>query len=423
MKYVVIIPAGAADFPLDELGGLTPLQAARKPNLDRLAQAGRLGTANTTPAGFEAASDVCLMSLLGYDPQKYHTGRAPLEAAALGLDTGARDWIFRLNFVTTEGGEPGARMMDHSAGAITDREARALVSDLSAYWKRRAPEASVGFTLTPGLGYRHILVDAAGRDYSRLTTTPPHDILGEAWQKHLPSGYPEADVLRALMDSSAVMLAEHPVNRAREEAGMARATMAWVWGQGTRPKLPLFGKLHGLRGTVITGSDLLAGLGASVGWERVSVPGVTADHGTDYAGQGRAACDAIDDHDLVCCHFGAPDEASHQGDAAAKVASIEAIDRHVVGPVMERLAGFGDPERDPESIGWRILVMPDHYTRVATRRHDPTPVPFAMAGAWVRSLVRRPFSEEHAQEADLHIDPGHDLMEYFLRGGLAKVRG
>jgi len=422
VKYVIVIPDGAADYPLDELGGLTPFQAAQTPNLDKIAQVGRLGTANTTPPGFEAGSDVCSMCLLGYDPQKYHTGRAPLEAAAIGLDPGPKDWIFRLNLVTTEGLEPGARMMDHSAGAITDREARVLVADLVAHWQRTMPDVVQGFTLTPGVSYRNILVDASGRDYARLTTTPPHAIPGEPWQKHLPTGCPEAELIKRLMLSSAEFLPSQAVNNARAEAGLRQATMAWVWGQGTRPRMPSFKKLHGLRGAMITAVDLLAGIAAYMGWDRLNVPGITSYHDTDYAAQGRATCDAIDDYDVVCCHVEAPDEASHQGDAATKVASLESIDRHVLAPIMQKLATFGDPEKDPSAKGWRILVMPDHYTRVSTRRHDPTPVPFAMAGAWVRSLVKRPFSEENAEDSDLHIDPGHDLMEYFLRGGLAKVR-
>lgn len=422
MKYVIVIPDGAADLPLDSLGGLTPFQAAATPNLDRVAQRGRLGTAATTPQGFEAGSDVCSMSLLGYDPARYHTGRAPLEAAALGLKPGPSDWIFRLNLVTTEGDAPDARMLDHSAGAITDREARALVGDLSDHWRQAAPDLVHAFTLTPGVSYRNILIDSAGRDYRAMMATPPHAIPGEAWRKHLPGGCEGADALRELMLISARFLPEHPVNRARVEQGLRPATMAWIWGQGTTPRMPSFESRFGVKGAMITAVDLLAGIAAYIGWDRLNVPGITSYHDTDYAAQGRATCDALDAYDLVCCHVEAPDEASHQGDAPTKVASLEAIDRHIIGPVVEKLSAFGDPETDPAATGWRMLIMPDHYTLVSTRKHDATPVPFAMAGSWVRSLVKRPFSEENAAEADLHIEHGHELMEYFLHAGRSRVR-
>lgn len=422
MKYAIVIPDGGADLPLDDLGGLTPFQAAHTPTLDRIAQLGRLGTAATTPPGFEAGSDVCSMSLLGYDPARYHTGRAPLEAAALGLDPSPTDWIFRLNFVTTAGTGPDDAMLDHSAGAITDREARALAADLVAFWKHREPDASLGMTLTPGVSYRNILIDASGRSYERLSSTPPHAIPGEPWRRHLPSGGPEAEVIRRLMLSSAEYLPAHPVNVARREAGLRPASMAWIWGQGTRPRMPTFKSLHGLRGGMITAVDLLAGIAAYMGWERIPCEGITSYHDTDYAAQGRAACDALDRFDVVCCHVESPDEASHQGDFSTKVAALEAIDRHVLTPLLEKLRTFGEPEQDPGAVGWRLLVLPDHFTLVSTRKHDATPVPFAMAGAWIRSVVKRPFSEENAAESDLHIDPGHELMEYFLRGGLARVR-
>jgi 2,3-bisphosphoglycerate-independent phosphoglycerate mutase len=425
VKYLIIIPDGAGDLPLRELGGLTPFEAASTPNLDRVAAMGRLGTVSTTPPGFGAGSDVCSMCLLGYDPRRYHTGRAPLEAAALGLQPGPRDWIFRLNLVTA--GEPGADqaglMLDHSAGAISDREARVLIGDLLHHWRTQEPALSAGFTLTPGVSYRNILIDASGRDYSQVETVPPHEIPGEPWARALPrrtgggeSG--EADVLRRLIELSASFLPNHEVNRARVEQGLRPANMAWIWGQGTRPGMPSFKERFGLRGAMITSVDLLAGIAAYMGWERLDVPGLTSYHDTDYAAQGRATCDALGKYDIVCCHVEAPDEASHQADWQTKVASLEAIDEKIIGPVLERLADFGDPPTDPRAEGWRLLVLPDHYTLVSTRKHDATPVPFAMAGAWVRSVVPRAFSEKNAAASDLHITEGHELMEYFLRTGL-----
>lgn len=427
VKYAIIIPDGAADLPLDELDGLTPFQSAETPNLDRIALEGRLGTVATTPEGFNASSDVCTMSLLGYDPAQYHTGRAPLEAAALGVSAGPRDWLFRLNLVTT--GDPGTpeagRMLDHSAGAISDAEAGALVRDLVAHWRERVPDLMEGVHLTPGTSYRHILVDGSGRDYAMVETAPPHEIPGEPWSKHMPQGGAgeESGAIRRLMELSAEFLPSHEVNLARREQGLRPATMAWIWGQGRAPGLPVFEDRFGLRGAMLTPVDLLGGLAACLGWTRLEAEGMTGYHDTnDYAAQGRAAVEAMERFDLVCVHVESPDESSHQADSVSKVESIEAIDRHIIGPILERLREHGDPEQDKEAPGWRVLVLPDHYTLVSTRRHDPTPVPFAMAGAWVRSVVQRPFSEPNADAADLHIDAGHDLMEYFLRGGLAMVR-
>lgn len=423
MKYVIIIPDGAADLPLEPLQGRTPLEAASMPHLARVAAMGRVGSAATTPPGFEAGSDVCSMSLLGYDPAKYHTGRAPIEAAALGFAPGPGDWIFRLNLVTTgQSGDEMGLMLDHSAGAITDKEARALVSDLMTFWKHKAPRAVEGLTLTPGVSYRNILIDASGRSYADVVTTPPHAIPGEPWEPHLPAGGEHAAILTHLLKLSAEFLPRHEVNLARVELGLRPATMAWIWGGGTRPTVPSFREKYGLSGAMITAVDLLAGLANFLGWDRLSCPGITSYHDTDYAAQGRATIKALKGYDVVCCHVEAPDEASHQGDWKTKVASLEAIDKHIVGPVVASLEQFGDPEKNPEAPGWRLLVMPDHFTLCSTRKHDATPPPFVMAGAWIRSVVTRPFSEAAAGESDLVINPGHELMEYFLRGGLAKVK-
>lgn len=431
MKYVIVIPDGGADLPVPELNGQTPFEAARTPILDSLARRGRVGAAFTTPEGFEAGSDVCSMSLLGYDPARYHTGRAPIEAAALGLTMNRGDWIFRLNLVTT--GEPGTPdaglMLDHSAGAITDAEARTLIDALIEAWQVRAPDAFDGLSLTPGVSYRNILIDHAtapgARDYSQLHTTPPHEIPRLPWAEHLPESAPAdqcAARLRRLMEISAEVLPQHEVNRARRARGLRPATMAWIWGQGTSPSLPSFKERFGLSGAMITSVDLLAGIAALMGWDRLHVPGLTSYHDTDYAAQGRATCAALDHYDLVCCHVESPDELSHQGDWKTKVEALEAIDEMILAPLLQKLESFGDPDTDASATGWRLLYMPDHYTLTSTRKHDPTPVPFLIAGSYVKSAVERPFSERAALESDLQIHDGHDLMEYFLRGGLARVR-
>ncbi len=436
MKYAIIIADGGADFPVDELDGQTPFEAASTPHIDALAKAGRVGRAHTTPPGFAAGSDVCSMCLLGYDPRKYHTGRAPLEAAALGLELGQRDWIFRVNLVTVgEDGTPDeGLMLDHSAGAITNAEARKIVEGLFEHWRLHEPALVADLKLTPGVSYRNILVDSSGnraesRDYGNVQTYPPHEIPRRPWLELAPAPKPgagasarqAADIMCRLMELARVYLPTHPVNAARVAAGKRPANMCWIWGQGLRPNLPSFKERFGLRGAMTTAVDLLAGIATLIGWDRLDVPGATSYHDNDYAGQGRASCEALDEYDIVCCHVESPDEASHQGDWKTKVATIESIDRHVVGPIAAKLATFGDPEKDSAAEGWRLLLLPDHFTLVSTRKHDNTPVPILMAGSWVRSAVQRPYSEEASAQSDLCVDPGDQLMEYFLRGGLARV--
>lgn len=407
MKYAIIIPDGAADKPVEALGGKTPFEAADTPNTDRLSIEGRQGTVETTPEGMPCGSDVCTMSLLGYSPKKYHTGRAPLEAAALGLEMDPSDWVFRLNLVTVVDG----RMLDHSAGHIRDEEGAQLLEALSR-------EVGVeGFEYHPGVSYRNILSDVSGRagsavearDWSKLKTTPPHDVPGERIKDYLPSGGRTVAVLRELIAVSERVFAEHEVNKTRRELDEAPATHAWPWGQGRKPDIPLFQERFGLRGAMITAVDLLAGLARLIGWDRLDVPGQSSFHDTDYKAAGRYGVEALDDYDIVCVHVESPDEASHAADVKTKVEAIEAIDREVVGPVHRALIDRGEP--------YRLLYLPDHYTCVGDRKHDPTPVPFAICGSQVKSVLERPFSEANAGESDLHIRHGHELMEYFLNSG------
>ena len=397
MKYVIIIPDGAADHPLDELENRTPFEAADKPNTDRLSLEGRQGTVVTTPKGMACGSDVCSMSLLGYDPLRYHRGRAPLEAAALGIQTEPTDWIFRVNFITVADG----LIQDHSAGHISSKEGRQLLSDLT-----RRVEIP-GIALHPGVSYRNIMVDSSPqRNWSNLKTTAPHDVPGEAMRRHLPTGCKEASILHQLIAESEVLFAEHEINRTRCELAEAPATHVWPWGHGQTPQMDAFKQRFGLRGAMVTAVDLLAGIASFIGWDRLDVPGQTSYHDTDYAAAGRAAVEALDRYDILCVHVESPDEAAHASDATTKIAAIEAIDRHIVGPIHDALR-----RQWPEH---RILYLPDHYTLVGTRKHDPTPVPFVACGHRFHGVVQRTFSERHANEADLHIEFGHELMEYFL---------
>jgi 2,3-bisphosphoglycerate-independent phosphoglycerate mutase len=396
MKYAIIIPDGAADEPLKELGGRTPLEAAETPNMDRIAQEGRQGLVRTVPEGFESGSDVAIMTLLGYDPKVYHTGRAPLEAAAQSIPLAPTDWIFRCNLVTVADGI----MKDHSAGGISDAEAQRLLGDLSRHLKLP------GFEFYNGVSYRNLLVYRGAEDFD-VRTKPPHEFPEEPVNRYLPKGQ-GADVLRSIMDRSKELFEHHEINEVRRQTGHNPATQVWLWGQGHAPNIPTFEQRFGVSdGAMITGVDLLRGLAALLGWQNLSVEGMTSFHDTNYAGQGQATAAALDKYDLVLSHVEAPDEASHQADWQTKVAAIEHIDRYVVGPVLEKLRTF------PE---WRVLVLPDHPTNIATRKHGYAPSPFAMAGTRVRSVVKGPYSERNAA-SDLKIERGHELMEYFLRGG------
>ncbi|MGP1272589.1 MAG: 2,3-bisphosphoglycerate-independent phosphoglycerate mutase [Phycisphaerales bacterium] len=400
MKYGLIIPDGAADERLPNLGDRTPLEAAETPNLDRLAAVGRLGLVHTTPAGFAAGSDVCSMSLLGYDPARFHTGRAPIEAAALGVAGGPDDAVYRVNLVTIEA---GSIMRDHSAGGIGGEEARELFEAIGRAWD----EAGLldGAQLVPGEGYRAALVDRTGRGFEGLVTHPPHEMLDDPIGGRGPSGGPAALWLIALTEHARRVLQAHEVNRRRIERGVRPATDVWIWGQGGFPTAPPFVERFGRRGAMTTAVDLLAGLAALIGWDRLAVPGLTGWHDTDYRAQGEASAQALDRYDIVCCHVETPDEAAHQGDWSTKVAAIEAIDHWCVGPMVERLM---------RESAWRVLVLPDHYTLCRTRKHDATPPPFLVAGTGVAPGGGSRFTEQEASASGWTIARGHELLQRTL---------
>ena len=392
MKYAIIIPDGAADLPADELGGKTCLQAAETPHMDWIARNGKCGTVRNIPKGMPCGSDVAILSVFGYDPRKYYTGRAPLEAAARGIQVDPEDWIFRCNLVTVVDG----RMDDYSAGHISSPEAAALIQELD----RVLGGSHVKFH--SGVGYRHLMTF---RHPCNLETTPPHDILGRPIARHLPTGE-GADLVRTLIERSVDVLRTHEINTVRRDLGESPATNIWLWGQGKMPQLPSFESIYHRKGAVIAAVDLVRGLARLIGWQLVDVPGATGYVDTNYPGKGAAAVEALDRVDLVCVHVEAPDEAGHSADLKTKVRTIEQIDKHVVGPVLERLKSEGDQ--------WRILVLPDHPTPCSVRTHTPDPVPFAIAGTRIFAVVAEPFCEETAAASDLHIPHGCELMEYLL---------
>lgn len=395
MKYVIVLPDGAADEPLDELGGRTPLEAGDIPYMDSIVEAGRVGTARTVPDGFVPGSDVATMSLFGYDAKKHYTGRAPIEAVARNIQLHSDDIVYRCNLVNITDG----KMADFTAGHIRTAEGAQIVEALNAALEDE------GVMFHVGMSYRHLMVtrDPAALEVSCM---PPHDIPGEPVADYLPKGK-GAKKVRRIMERGAEVLADHEVNHVRIDLGEIPATGIWLWGQGVVPIMRRFRQRFGVRGCVIAAVDLIRGLGKLLGWTHIEVPGATGYLDTDYAAKGKAAVRAIDEYDLVVVHIEAPDEAGHMGDAAEKIKAIEKIDEQIVGPVLEKLRTFDE---------WRILVSPDHPTPIAIKTHTATPVPFCMAGSGVPSGVGQDrFSERQAVESDLRIDKGHELMEYFLR--------
>jgi 2,3-bisphosphoglycerate-independent phosphoglycerate mutase len=411
MKYAIVIPDGCADEPQDTLGGKTPLQAASKPNMDRLAQMGVVGRSNNVPAPLTPASDVATLSLFGYDPLQVYTGRAPLETAAMGIPLGPDDWAIRCNLVTIDNEE----MRDFTAGHIESAEGRELIAAVQKALGGRAglddpPNSEARLEFHPGVSYRNILVYRAGHGHAPFTTAtrtqPPHDIPDRPIAGYLPSG-PGAELLQGLMQRSRDVLRDHPVNRARLRSGKRPATQVWLWGQGRAPHLKPFAQVYGKRGAIISAVDLVRGVGVLLGWKRLDVAGATGYLDTDYAAKGRAAVAALGELDLVCVHVEAPDEASHEGRADAKVKALEEIDRHIVGPLLQALPRHGN---------WRMLISPDHRTPLRTRAHAYGAVPFVVAGTGIAAHRQASYDEAVASASPLEFERGHDLMPRFLEG-------
>jgi 2,3-bisphosphoglycerate-independent phosphoglycerate mutase len=363
-----------------------------------LAAAGVVGRANHVPASLPAGSDVANLSLLGYNPLEHFTGRAPLEAAAQGIPLGENDWAIRCNLVTIE----DQTMRDFTAGHVSTDEARAL---LATAQEKLANER---LEFVAGVSYRNLLIYRPGQQKAPFTrdtrATPPHDLTDKSVLDDYPRG-PGSDLLNQLMTDSLGLFAEHPVNVARKRAGKLPATNVWLWGQGKAPALTPFQSLYGRSGAMITAVDLLRGLAALLGWRRIEVPGATGYLDTDYAAKGRYAIEALPTTDVICVHVEATDEASHEGNCAAKVKALEEIDRHIVGPLWAALKGQGD---------YRILVTPDHPTPLRTKTHSHGYVPFVMAGSGVTPDAATTYDEVSAGQSKLGFEEGWKLMRYFL---------
>ena len=395
-KYAIVVLGGAADEPLAELGDKTPLEAAETPYIDSIVETGRIGVVRTIPQGLPCGSDVGLMTLLGYDARQYYSGRAPIEAVSQNVHLRPDDVVFRCNLVNLNEGV----MNDYTAGRIRTAESAAIMRDLT----RQLADEKVSFH--PGVSYRNLAVidDPTTLEVSCM---PPHEIHGEAVEEYLPKGK-AARLIRDLMSRAAAVLAEHEVNHVRADLGEPIANAIWLWGQGRVPIMPRFRHRFGVRGAVVAAVDLVRGLGKLLGWTVIDAPGATGSRDTDYASKARSAIAALESHDLVAVHVEAPDEAGHMGLVGEKVAAIERIDEHIVAPILEHLR---------RGLDWRLMVVSDHTTLVARRTHADSRQPFCMAGSDVpRVVVSDRFSERAPAQSDLHVEAGHDLMEYFLRG-------
>jgi 2,3-bisphosphoglycerate-independent phosphoglycerate mutase len=394
-KYAMILPDGAADEPIPALNNRTALEAAQIPFIDSIVQMGRIGICRTVPDGFAPGSDVATMSLFGYDVKKYYSGRAPIEAVARNIPLHPDDIIFRCNLVNTNDG----LMSDFTAGHITSPEAQSIIKNLDAAF------SSEGIRFHPGVSYRNLMT-IRDKDAMDVSCMPPHDIPNEPVSDYQPKGK-GGKRIRAIMERANEIVASHDVNHVRRDLGELPATAIWLWGQGVVPVMPRFRQRFGVRGACIAAVDLIRGLGKLLGWTLIDVPGATGYLDTDYEAKGKYAVEALDEYDLVAVHIEAPDEAGHMGDATQKIKALERIDEYIVGPVLEKLQSFDS---------WRILVAPDHPTPVIRRTHTNAPPPFCMAGSDLPRLhSMEAFSEQIAGQGDLRIDPGHELMEYFLR--------
>jgi 2,3-bisphosphoglycerate-independent phosphoglycerate mutase len=392
MKYLVVIGDGMADFPIEELGGKTPLMAARKPNIDRIATKGFCGQVITVPQGFSPGSDVACMSIFGYDPAKHYTGRAPIEACGMGIQMDESDVAFRCNLVYLDVRAPKVLMGDYSAGHITTEEAKVLVEDLGRVI------GSEEFRFFPGVSYRHIMIWKGGK--AEMATMPPHDILEKEVVDHMPKGEGADRVIR-LMSDSQIFLKDHPVNRERENQSHAPANSIWLWGQGRKPHFPTFFEKHQVRGAVVAAVDLVKGIGVLAGFEAPHVEGATGYLDTNYEGKARKALELLERHDIVYVHIEAPDEASHSGSILEKMKAIENIDEKVVGYFLDKIG---------EDV--RLLVATDHATPVSMRTHYACPVPFVVFQKGRTFGNGGTYDENNGGR----IFTGEEMIAYFLKG-------
>lgn len=402
MKYIIILGDGMADEPIGSLGGRTPLQAACKPSIDRVAALGRSGMLATVPAGFAPGSEIANLSVLGYDLPKVFEGRGSLEAASMGVRIEDGEMAMRCNLLTIEQG----RIKNHSAGHITSEEAAELI----VFLQKELGGGDANFF--PGVSYRHLLKLKGGD--KRIATTPPHDVPGTPYRDVLVRALvPEAEAtavcINELIERSQELLKDHPVNRARVAAGKEPANSIWPWSPGYRPRMETLMQRYGIRdGVVISAVDLIKGIGVYAGLKPVDVEGATGLYTTNYEGKARAALDALRAHDFVFLHIEASDEAGHEGDAELKVRTIEYLDSRVVKTIFDEISGWDEPVS--------MAILPDHPTPCALRTHTAKPVPFTIYRTGVSGDGVQRFDERSAQEGSYGNLSGDEFMNLFIDG-------
>ncbi|MBC5688475.1 cofactor-independent phosphoglycerate mutase [Mediterraneibacter sp. NSJ-55] len=401
MKYIIVLCDGMADEPLEKLGGETPLEAAVTVNMDRLARDAEIGMVRTVPEGMAPGSDTANLSVIGYDPKKYYTGRSPLEALSVGVDMTPSDVSFRCNLVTlSEEGDiyEERRILDHSSGEITTQEAAILLNALKEGLKKD------GYAFYVGTSYRHLLVWKNGKVRE---LTAPHDILTKRIGDYLPSD----PVLREMMEKSYAILKDHPVNQARKEKGLNPANSAWFWGAGTRPVLTSFEKKNRVKGAMISAVDLLKGIAVGADMYNITVEGANGGLHTNYAGKANAAVKALTEegYDFVYIHIEAPDEMGHQGNIEDKIEAIERIDAQIIGPVADKLREAGE--------AFRMLVLPDHPTPIRLRTHTGSPVPYLLYDSTQKAEGKESYCEKTAEQTGIFQEKGHELLKHLLEKG------
>ncbi|MFH0733004.1 MAG: cofactor-independent phosphoglycerate mutase [Candidatus Omnitrophota bacterium] len=406
MKYIMLVGDGMCDRPVKELDGKTPLQVARIPNMNKIAKGGQVGLTNTIPIGLTAASDVANLSLLGYDPVKYYTGRGPLEAADLEVDLKDSDVAFRCNLVTIA----DDKMVDYSAGHIKNKEAGILIKHVD---KKLGSDA---ISFYPGVSYRHLAVINTKKlavevdDLLETICTPPHDITGESVSRYLPRGK-MSGYLSDLMFKSKEILITHDINKVRIDLGENPANSIWLWGQGKKPNMPSFYEMFKVKGSIISAVNLIKGIGRIIGLHPIEVPGATGYYDTDYKGKADYALESLKEKDFVFVHVEAPDEAGHNGDVRAKITAIENFDRLVVGTVLEH---FKKSKKD-----FRLIVTADHATPVSVRTHTREAIFFALYGKGVKPDDVEAFDEVSAlNKASIKLKQGSYLMDLLINNKL-----
>jgi len=391
-----------SDYPLEELNGKTPLMVARTPNMDFLVKAGILGRVRTIPEGLAPGSDVANLSVMGYDPNVFYTGRAPLEAASLKIQLESDDVAFRCNLVTLQQTEGKCFMEDFSAGHISNEDAHEIIQSINEELGDKL------FFFYPGVSYRHLMIWKGGN--LEVETTPPHDITGRETKPYLPKGE-GAERIIDLMEKSKKILAGHPINQRRKRKGEKPATSIWLWGQGKSLKIPSFKEKYLCSGAVISAVDLIKGIGILAGLEPIDVPGATGFLDTNYLGKAEYAINTLKDKDFVYVHVEAPDEAAHTGNINDKIQAIEDFDGKVVGTVLEKIKQYPS---------FRIMVLPDHATPIRLRTHASDPVPFVIYPDFdkIEQKNFQTFDEESACNSKLFFSKGHELMDFFISGKL-----